>query len=115
MILQFFCRIVECVSKNEYLIEIDFANKTSLPMSNITRRRVYCSLSLPKDQIIFVSESKIDNVDDVKKLTILKAFSLTPLTPQQEEKSKQNLENSLLASKKEMIMDPTSFPLHVLS
>lgn len=115
MTIQFFCKIVELVSPNEYLIELDFANRTNLPLTNITRRKVYCNLPLAKDQLIFVSESKVDIIDDTKKLTILKAFSLTPLTPQQEVIPKQHLENSLLASKKEMIKDANSFPLHVLS
>lgn len=115
MTVQFFCKIIENISPNEYLIELDFSNRTNLPITNITRRRVYCNYILTKDQIIFVSKSKIDIVEDNKKLTILEAFSITPLTLQQEEKPKQNLENSLLASRKDMIKDPNSFPLHVLS
>lgn len=118
MIIQFFCKVVEKTDiPDEYIIELDFNNKLNLPIKNLTKRKVYSNIPLEINAIIFISNSKIELVEDSKKLIIIEGFSLTPLTiPQQEVTSKTNLdEPSIMTAKKEAIKDSNSFPIHLLS
>lgn len=118
MIIQFFCKVVEKTDiPNEYIVELDFNNKLNLPVKNLTKRKVYSNIPLQINTTVFISNSKIELIEDSKKLIIIEGFSLVPLIiPQQEVKSKTNLdEPSIVTAKKEMIKDNNSFPIHLLS
>lgn len=82
MSLNFFCEIKE-VNGNEVTIVLSKDNMNSIPVSNTTLRKIYFdnSLDVPKSGLIYVSDSKLETTDNVKKLTVLSYYSLIPIRP----------------------------------